>query len=128
MIFGVGTCIICRPGPASPQRHDPDSRAGHALTCTPFPEEPTNDDCVKQPYAAAETRPTHRPARPTLTVVPQEPAVVLRAREAAIAVRMVRDGWITKFLDGAWIVVVAIPVLFVLMRGVHRHYQTVYRT
>ncbi len=32
---------------------------------------------------------------------------------------------ITKFLDGAWIVVVAIPVLFVLMRGVHRHYQTV---
>ncbi len=32
---------------------------------------------------------------------------------------------VTKFADGAWIVVVAIPVLFVLMRGIHRHYQTV---
>jgi len=32
---------------------------------------------------------------------------------------------VTKFLDGAWIVVLAIPVLFVLMRGVNRHYQTV---
>ncbi len=32
---------------------------------------------------------------------------------------------LTKFLDGAWIVVVAIPILFLLLRGVHRHYQTV---
>ena len=32
---------------------------------------------------------------------------------------------VTKFLDGAWIVVVAIPILFLLLRGVHRHYQTV---
>ncbi len=32
---------------------------------------------------------------------------------------------VTKFLDGAWIVVLAIPILFVLMRGVNRHYQTV---
>ena len=52
-----------------------------------------HDDGVKQPHTAADRRPTHRPARPPLTVVRQEPAVVLRAREAAIAVRMVRDGW-----------------------------------
>jgi amino acid transporter len=34
---------------------------------------------------------------------------------------------VTKFLDGAWIVVVAIPLLFLLMRAIHRHYQTVAR-
>ncbi|WP_018332534.1 APC family permease [Actinomycetospora chiangmaiensis] len=32
---------------------------------------------------------------------------------------------VTKFLDGAWIVVVAVPVLVVLMRAVSRHYATV---
>jgi hypothetical protein len=32
---------------------------------------------------------------------------------------------VTKFLDGAWIVVLAVPVLFVLMRAVSRHYATV---
>ncbi len=31
----------------------------------------------------------------------------------------------TKFLAGAWIVVVAIPILFVLMLAVHRHYDRV---
>jgi hypothetical protein len=38
--LGVGTVIISGPGPASPQRHDPSSRGRHALSCTPFPEEP----------------------------------------------------------------------------------------
>ena len=32
---------------------------------------------------------------------------------------------ITKFLSGAWIVVVAMPVLFLLMKAVHRHYDRV---
>ena len=31
-----------------------------------------------------------------------------------------------KFLDGAWIVVVIIPLLVLLLRGVHRHYSEVY--
>jgi amino acid transporter len=31
----------------------------------------------------------------------------------------------TKFLSGAWIVVVALPVIFVVMLGVHRHYERV---
>jgi amino acid transporter len=32
---------------------------------------------------------------------------------------------VTKFLDGAWIVVLAVPVLFAVMRAVSRHYATV---
>ncbi|MGM0724606.1 MAG: hypothetical protein ACQEXM_29545, partial [Actinomycetota bacterium] len=39
-VFGVGTFIINFSGPASPQRHDPTRAVDHALTCTPFPEEP----------------------------------------------------------------------------------------
>ncbi|MEQ3542465.1 hypothetical protein WHI96_27010, partial [Pseudonocardia tropica] len=39
-MFGVGTFIINFSGPASPQRHDPTRAVDHALTCTPFPEEP----------------------------------------------------------------------------------------
>jgi hypothetical protein len=39
---GVGTCIINFSGPASAQRHDPTPVVDHALTCTPFPEEPVN--------------------------------------------------------------------------------------
>jgi hypothetical protein len=38
--LGVGTFIISFSGPASLQRHDPTSRAGHTLSCTPIPEEP----------------------------------------------------------------------------------------
>ncbi len=34
---------------------------------------------------------------------------------------------VTKFLAGAWIVVIAMPVLFLLMRGIHRHYDAVAR-
>jgi len=34
---------------------------------------------------------------------------------------------VTKFIHGAWIVTVAMPVLFVLMRGVRRHYEGVGR-
>ena len=34
---------------------------------------------------------------------------------------------ITKFLLGAWIVIVAMPILFLLMRGVRRHYDSVSR-
>ncbi len=32
---------------------------------------------------------------------------------------------VTKFARGAWIVVVAIPLLFLLMHAIHRHYQRV---
>ena len=32
---------------------------------------------------------------------------------------------VTKFLDGAWIVVLAVPILYTLMRAVSRHYATV---
>jgi hypothetical protein len=32
---------------------------------------------------------------------------------------------ITKFLNGAWIVVVAMPLLFLLMQRIHRHYARV---
>jgi amino acid transporter len=32
---------------------------------------------------------------------------------------------VTKFSHGAYLVVIAIPVLFVLMRGIHRHYAAV---
>jgi hypothetical protein len=32
---------------------------------------------------------------------------------------------VTKFVEGAYLVVIAIPVLFVLMRGINRHYATV---
>jgi amino acid transporter len=32
---------------------------------------------------------------------------------------------ITKFTHGAWIVAIAMPVLFVMMKGVHRHYARV---
>ncbi|MFM7212709.1 MAG: amino acid permease, partial [Actinomycetota bacterium] len=31
----------------------------------------------------------------------------------------------TKFLQGAWIVVVAMPVIFVFMQAIHRHYERV---
>ncbi|MEO7195477.1 MAG: APC family permease [Pseudonocardiaceae bacterium] len=34
---------------------------------------------------------------------------------------------VTKFIEGAYLVVIAIPVLFALMRGVNRHYATVAR-
>ena len=34
---------------------------------------------------------------------------------------------ITKFLHGAWIVVVTMPLVFALMKAIHRHYQTVSR-
>jgi hypothetical protein len=34
---------------------------------------------------------------------------------------------ITKFFHGAWIVVVAMPLVFALMKGIHRHYQNVSR-
>ncbi|MEQ3542419.1 hypothetical protein WHI96_26775, partial [Pseudonocardia tropica] len=46
-MFGVGTFIINFSGPASPQRHDPTRAVDHALTCTPFPEEPSiaADEC-----------------------------------------------------------------------------------
>lgn len=40
MISGVGTFIINFPGPVSTQRHDPSSRPGHTLSCTPYSEEP----------------------------------------------------------------------------------------
>jgi amino acid transporter len=33
----------------------------------------------------------------------------------------------TKFLAGAWIVVIAMPLLYLLMTGIHRHYQRVGR-
>jgi hypothetical protein len=32
---------------------------------------------------------------------------------------------ITKFTHGAWIVVIAMPLLYLLMRGIHRHYDRV---
>jgi hypothetical protein len=38
--IGVGTFIINFPGTVSVQRHDPSTAVGHALTCTPNPEEP----------------------------------------------------------------------------------------
>ncbi len=31
----------------------------------------------------------------------------------------------TKFLQGAWIVVVAMPLIFLFMQGIHRHYERV---
>jgi amino acid transporter len=34
---------------------------------------------------------------------------------------------VTKFTKGAWIVVIAMPVIFLIMRGIHRHYATVSR-
>jgi amino acid transporter len=34
---------------------------------------------------------------------------------------------ITKFEQGAWIVIVAVPLLFMLMRGIHKHYESVSR-
>ncbi|WP_035921710.1 hypothetical protein [Frankia sp. QA3] len=34
----------------------------------------------------------------------------------------------SKFLEGAWIVVVAMPLLFALMRGIRRHYDRVAET
>ncbi|MFI6454284.1 APC family permease [Streptosporangium amethystogenes] len=33
----------------------------------------------------------------------------------------------TKFTHGAWIVCVAMPVLFLMMKGIHRHYENVSR-
>jgi amino acid transporter len=32
---------------------------------------------------------------------------------------------VTKFASGAWIVVIAMPVIWLTMRGIHRHYQQV---
>ncbi|WP_371784397.1 APC family permease [Streptosporangium subroseum] len=32
---------------------------------------------------------------------------------------------VTKFTHGAWIVCVAMPVLFLMMKGIHRHYENV---
>jgi len=32
---------------------------------------------------------------------------------------------VTKFIEGAYLIVIAIPVLFLLMRGINRHYATV---
>lgn len=32
---------------------------------------------------------------------------------------------VTKFLQGAWIVVIAMPVIFLIMQGIHRHYDRV---
>lgn len=32
---------------------------------------------------------------------------------------------VTKFLQGAWIVVVAMPLIYLLMQGIHRHYDSV---
>lgn len=32
---------------------------------------------------------------------------------------------VTKFLLGAWIVLIAMPILFLMMRGIHRHYSSV---
>jgi amino acid transporter len=32
---------------------------------------------------------------------------------------------VTKFMHGAWIVVIAMPLVFLLMRGIHRHYHRV---
>ena len=34
---------------------------------------------------------------------------------------------ITKFTHGAWLVVIAVPVLFLMMKRIHRHYQRVSR-
>jgi amino acid transporter len=34
---------------------------------------------------------------------------------------------VTKFTKGAWIVVIAMPVIFLIMRGIHKHYQRVSR-
>ena len=34
---------------------------------------------------------------------------------------------ITKFTHGAWIAILAMAVLFVIMRGIHAHYQAVAR-
>ncbi|WP_433362177.1 APC family permease [Streptosporangium sp. CA-115845] len=34
---------------------------------------------------------------------------------------------LTKFTHGAWIVCVAMPVLFLMMKGIHRHYENVAR-
>jgi K+ transporter len=34
---------------------------------------------------------------------------------------------ITKFTHGAWLVVIAVPVLFPVMKRIHRHYQRVSR-
>ncbi|MEI6360498.1 MAG: APC family permease [Actinomycetes bacterium] len=32
---------------------------------------------------------------------------------------------VTKFAKGAWIVVIAMPVIFLIMRGIHKHYERV---
>jgi hypothetical protein len=34
---------------------------------------------------------------------------------------------VTKFTKGAWIVVIAMPLIFLLMRGIHKHYERVSR-
>jgi len=32
---------------------------------------------------------------------------------------------VTKFTKGAWIVVIAMPIIFLIMRGIHKHYERV---
>ena len=56
-----------------------------------------------------------------------------RRRQAINAAGAVATGVVflivllTKFTAGAWIVVVAAPVVFLLMKGIHRHYQSIAR-
>ena len=63
-------------------------------------------------------------------VTPEEKRRILRSR-AINTVGAVMTGTvlvivtITKFTHGAWIVFVAMPVLFLLMRGIRRHYDNV---
>lgn len=62
-----------------------------------------------------------------------DPAVIRRARHArrVNAFGMTLTGLVlavvlsTKFVRGGWIVVVAIPLLFLLMQAIHRHYRRV---
>jgi amino acid transporter len=63
-------------------------------------------------------------------VTPEEKRRILRSR-AINTIGAVMTGTvlvivtITKFTHGAWIVFVAMPVLFLLMRGIRRHYDNV---
>ncbi len=56
-----------------------------------------------------------------------------RRRQAINAAGAVATGVVflivllTKFTAGAWIVVVATPLVFLLMKGIHRHYQSIAR-
>lgn len=61
---------------------------------------------------------------------PRERARMIRSR-AINAFGLVMTGSVlvivlaTKFTKGAWIVVVAMPLIWLLMRGIHKHYQRV---